>query len=56
MALIAERPDLVVECAGHAAAGAHAPAVLRAGVDVILVSIGALADPGLESALRAAAA
>ena len=56
MHLLAERPDLVVECAGHVAAGAHAPAVLRAGVDVILVSIGALADPGLEASLRAAAA
>ena len=54
--LLAERPDLVVECAGHVAADAHAPAVLRAGVDVILVSIGALADPGLEASLRAAAA
>ncbi|MDR5654201.1 aspartate dehydrogenase [Ruixingdingia sedimenti] len=55
-ALLAERPGLVVECAGHAAAQAHVPAVLRAGVDVILVSIGALADPALEAALRAAAA
>jgi len=54
--LLADRPDLVVECAGHAAASAHAPAVLRAGVDVVLVSVGALADPALEAALRAAAA
>jgi aspartate dehydrogenase len=54
--LRAARPDLVVECAGHAAAKAHAPAVLRAGTDVVLVSIGALADPGLEASLKAAAA
>jgi aspartate dehydrogenase len=54
-ALLAERPDLVVECAGHAAAKAHAPAVLRAGTDVVLVSIGALADPDLEASLKAAA-
>ncbi|HVL21678.1 MAG TPA: aspartate dehydrogenase [Amaricoccus sp.] len=54
--LLATRPDLVVECAGHAAASAHAPAALKAGVDVVLASIGALADPALEAALRAAAA
>jgi aspartate dehydrogenase len=54
--LLAERPDLVVECAGHAAAQAHAPAVLRAGVDVVLVPIGALADPALEASLKTAAA
>jgi aspartate dehydrogenase len=54
--LLAERPDLVVECAGHAAASAHAPTVLRAGVDVVLVSIGALADPALEASLKTAAA
>ncbi len=51
-ALLAERPDLVVECAGHAAAKAHAPAVLRAGTDVVLVSIGVLADPELEASLE----
>lgn len=55
-ALLADRPDLVVECAGHAAARAHGPAVLRAGTDVVLVSIGALADPELEVSLRTAAA
>ncbi len=55
-ALLAERPDLVVECAGHAAAKAHAPSVLRAGTDLVLVSIGALADPLLEASLKAAAA
>ena len=54
--LLADRPDLVVECAGHSAAEAHAPAVLRAGTDVVLVSTGALADPALEAALKAAAA
>lgn len=53
--LLAERPDLVIECAGHAAAKAHAPAVLRTGTDLVLVSIGALADPALEASLRAAA-
>lgn len=54
--LLADRPDLVVECAGHAAAAAHGPAVLRAGTDLVLVSIGALADPALEASLKTAAA
>ena len=54
--LIGARPDLVVEAAGHSAASAHAPAVLRAGIDVVLVSIGALADPALEASLKTAAA
>lgn len=54
-ALIAARPDLVVECAGHAAVQAHATAVLRAGLDVLIVSIGALADPALQQAVQAAA-
>ena len=53
--LLAAGCDLVVECAGHAAVVAHVPPVLRAGVDVVLVSIGALADPDLEASLRAAA-
>ncbi len=55
-ALLAAKPDLVVECAGHGAVQAHVLPALRAGVDVIVVSIGALADAQLEAALRAAAA
>lgn len=54
--LLAARCDLVVECAGHAAVLAHVPALLRAGVDVVTVSIGSLADAELEATLRAAAA
>ncbi|MAS14670.1 MAG: aspartate dehydrogenase [Nitratireductor sp.] len=54
-ALLAEKPDLVVECAGHGAVVEHVPPVLRAGTDVIIVSIGALSDAALETDLRAAA-
>ncbi|AHD01930.1 L-aspartate dehydrogenase [Leisingera methylohalidivorans DSM 14336] len=54
-ALLEARPDLLIECAGHAVVKAHLPEVLRSGVDTILVSIGALADDGLHADLRAAA-
>jgi len=53
--LLAARPDLVIECAGHQAVVSHVPAILRAGIDVVLVSIGAFADRELEAGLRAAA-
>jgi aspartate dehydrogenase len=53
--LIAARPDLVVECAGQSAVAAHVPAVLRAGIETVIVSIGALADPALLAAVEAAA-
>lgn len=39
--------DLVVECAGHAALAATGPAVIAAGVDLLVVSIGALTDDDL---------
>lgn len=54
-ALLAEQPDLVVECAGHAAVAAYGPAVLRAGVDLVQVSVGAMADERLAAELRQAA-
>lgn len=53
--LLGGRPDFVVECAGHQAVAAHVPGLLRAGIDVVVVSIGALADAALETALRQAA-
>lgn len=54
-ALIAARPDLLVECAGHAAVQDAVLPALKAGIDVVLVSIGALSDAGLERDLHAAA-
>ena len=54
-ALIAAAPSLVVECAGHAAVQAHATAVLRAGIETLVVSIGALADAALLLAVEQAA-
>lgn len=55
-ALLAARPGLVIEAAGHEAAATHAEAVLAAGIDLVLVSVGALADDGLHRRLREAAA
>ncbi len=53
-ALIAAGPDCVLECAGHAAALAYTEDLLRAGIDVVLSSVGALADPAFVTRLRAA--
>lgn len=54
--LMALRPQLVIECAGHAVLKAAGPAVLRAGADLLVASVGALADQALETLLRDAAA
>ena len=54
-ALLAARPDYVVELAGVAALKAHAAAVLRSGASLIAVSAGALADPAFKAAAQEAA-
>lgn len=46
--------DRVVDCAGHDALYAYGADILRAGFDMTTVSLGALADPALETALRQA--
>jgi aspartate dehydrogenase len=53
--LIALKPDVVVELAGHAALRCHAPTVLRAGIDVLILAVGALAEPATERAIDDAA-
>lgn len=45
--LIAAKPDLVVECATHEAVQTIVPDLLDAGIDVVIISVGALADAGL---------
>jgi aspartate dehydrogenase len=55
-AVLALKPDLVIECAGHEALRTLGPAVLAAGTDLLVASTGALADRDTEAALRAAAA
>lgn len=53
--LLASRPSVIVECASHEALSVHGEAVLRAGVSLIAVSIGALADSVLHRRLHDAA-
>lgn len=53
--LMAGAPQLVIECAGQGAVGEHCPAILRAGCDVMVISVGALADDSVREALETAA-
>jgi len=54
--LLANSPQIVVECAGHGGLHMHAEALLRGGADLLIASVGALADASLEGRLRNAAA
>lgn len=54
-AIIATRPTLAVEAAGHAALIANGAQVLAAGVDLLISSVGALADDDLRQDLDEAA-
>lgn len=50
------RPDLVVECAGHSALRQFGSEALLSGHDLLIASVGALADVELERQLRQDAA
>ena len=54
-ALLARRPDAVVEAASHEAVREHLVPLLEAGVGVIVLSAGALADDALRQAAERAA-
>jgi aspartate dehydrogenase len=54
-ALLALEPEVVVEAASHEAVRAHGAAVLRQGVDLIVLSAGALCDDALRARLERAA-
>lgn len=47
--------DIVIECAGHQALADYAPLLLREGREMLIASVGALADRSLEALLREAA-
>ncbi len=49
------QPDLVLECAGQPGIRAHGVEVLKRGWDLMMISIGALADRQLADQLQAAA-
>lgn len=53
--LAATRPDLVAEAAGRASVGPWCMAALTMGVDVVVSSVSALADPDLLELLRSTA-
>lgn len=54
-ALLAARPEVVLEAASHDAVHSFGPEVLRSGVGLIVLSAGALADDALREALERAA-
>ncbi len=54
-ALLARKPTVVAEVAGQQAVAEHGEAVLRSGVDCMVISVGALAEPALLARLKAAA-
>ena len=47
--------DIMIDCAGHEALAKHGPQILSRGLDMITVSLGALADAKIEAALENAA-
>lgn len=53
--LLAARPQIIVEAAGHEAVRSHVPRFLSAGIDTMIVSIGALADDMLFEEIRRSA-
>lgn len=55
-ALLESKPDLVIECASHDAFREYAEPVLNAGIHLIAVSVGVLADAGYRRRVLAAAA
>ena len=54
-ALLGAQPDVVVECAGHRALKAFGELVLCQSPDLLVASVGALADRELEAGLHRAA-
>lgn len=49
------RPDLLLECAGHAAIEQHVLPALARGIPALVASVGALSAPGMAERIEAAA-
>lgn len=47
--------DLMIDCAGHQGLREHGPPILARGLDLVTVSLGALADPEVYETLETAA-
>ena len=54
-AFLADRPDVVAECASHSAVENFGPSILESGCDLIVISIGSLSDDALRAKLEQAA-
>jgi aspartate dehydrogenase len=54
-ALLAAKPDCVIECAGHGAVREYGPNVVSRGVDLVIAAVGAIADGALATTLLQAA-
>lgn len=54
-ALLADKPDVVAECASHVAVRDYGPTILESGVDLLIISIGCLSNEGLRASLEQAA-
>lgn len=54
-AFLATRPGVVAECAGHGAVVEYGTAILQAGADLIIASVGALSDATLVERLKTSA-
>ncbi|MDG2243932.1 MAG: aspartate dehydrogenase [Rhodospirillaceae bacterium] len=53
--LLALGPDMIVECAGQKAVSEYGPEILKAGIGLMVISVGALADADLLKTLDAQA-
>lgn len=53
--MLLSRPHMVVECAGHEAVTSYGVRILDRGVDLLVASVGALADPDFMQDLATAA-
>jgi aspartate dehydrogenase len=54
-AFLADKPDVVAECASHTAVENFGPPILESGCDLIVISIGSLSDDALRAKLETAA-